>query len=107
MMTVHHDLAPDLPRAEAKLALLVVQCLETALPLGGEIVIQGATSWSFQATGPRLTPDSALWEAIASPSPPPDLAAAHVQFALVGPAAAQAGRALQMTLEDSTLSVTF
>jgi len=55
---VHWSSPRDLPRREAKLALLIIQCLETFLPVGGRITASGTDGqWHFTAEDVRLRLD--------------------------------------------------
>jgi len=105
---LHAVLHDDLARADAKLALLLVLCLETALPMGGEISLNaGGQDWTLEAHGPRLKIETHLWGALAAPQPLGAFSAAEVQFALLPDAAARAGRALQVDLGEDAISVRF
>ncbi|WP_299626373.1 histidine phosphotransferase family protein [uncultured Tateyamaria sp.] len=71
------------PRWAVRMAFLGIQCLETAMPYGGRIEIncdQGA--WTLTGYSPKVTFDTRLWD-ILSGIEAPDLAPAHVQFALL------------------------
>ncbi|GKY87925.1 histidine phosphotransferase family protein [Sinisalibacter aestuarii] len=76
----------DVPRAEAKLALLALMCLETAMPWGGTARAnrQGA-HWRITATADRLKIDPPLWNALDGAALPEGLAAAQVHFAFSSP----------------------
>lgn len=57
-VAVHWSSPRDLPRREAKLALLIIQCLETFLPVGGRITASGTDGqWHFTAEDARLRLD--------------------------------------------------
>ncbi|MCH2164240.1 MAG: histidine phosphotransferase family protein [Marinovum sp.] len=90
----------DCSRADVQLAFLGVQCVETALRRGGKVTISirpGRIELAAEAE--RITPDPALWHHL-SPTPNGNsvmgeglnLAAAHVQFALLPMLAADRGR---------------
>lgn len=108
---VQHDwqVSRDVARAEARLAFLAIQALETALPRGGAIAIAQAADnrWWLQATGRRVVcpPDMA-----AMLRDGPDAAAlspATVQFALLAELAGAAGRtpSLEGGAEDDALTL--
>ena len=90
---VSYDWAPggDLPRREVQLALLALQCVEAALPRGGEICIESQPGhWSVTGLSDRIAPDPAHWQQMeriaAAPVPEaeePAVAPNHVQFALL------------------------
>jgi len=72
------------PRDEIRLIFLLIQCLETAMPTGGRIEITGHKSaWTVRGTADSFAEIEPLWDVIAKGIDMPDLAAAHVQFALV------------------------
>lgn len=57
--------ARDLPRQQVKLAYLMALCAETALPMGGDVVLAGTgEDWRLEATGPRLRIDEGLWSVL-------------------------------------------
>lgn len=103
------SLPQDIERCDAKLALLLVLCLETALPRGGEISVQGGpTHWQLRAKGPRVSTDPQQWQGLTGPvHTPASLSAAEVQFALVPEAAEQAGRAVIVDLAPDHVAVRF
>lgn len=75
---------PDLPRRDVKLVFLLLQCAESAMPYGGLVSIErGDARWTLVASAPKLKLDMALWECLISPTAPPDLTPAQVQFLLV------------------------
>lgn len=72
----------QLPRASVKLSLLLVMCLETAMPYGGTIEIsQGEDRWTILGRAERLRIEPALWGHLTGGGG--ELGPAHVQFALV------------------------
>ena len=100
--------APDLARREVRLAFLVLQCLETALPYGGKVTIREEdASWAIQAEAPRLKLDQPLWNILRGSPAPAGLAANAVQFALVPTALAALGRKLAVTTGETSISLTF
>lgn len=88
----------DGTRQETKMALLMVLCAETALPMGGTLRIgpDPAGRWQLEATGPRLNVDDALWEVLRSGAPAQDrpLRPADAHF----PMLLRAAQALEMTV---------
>ena len=72
------------PRDEVRLIFLLIQCLETAMPHGGRIEVTGHKSaWTVRGTSDRFVDIPTLWDIVTKGTDPDDLAAAHVQFALV------------------------
>lgn len=91
----------DLPRAEARLILLALMCLETALPWGGRVmVVRSDDGWRLVAEAQRTRADPELWswlDGLADGRPDP--APSEVQFALLPLLAAQMGRAIRWELD--------
>ena len=55
----------DHPRIEVKAVFLLLQCLESALPLGGRLqVSRQDRGWTVCAEGPRLRTDLPAWKAL-------------------------------------------
>lgn len=99
---VNYDWLPteDLPRREVQLALLGLQCVESALPRGGEICVEYQPGrWTISGLAERIAPDPDHWAQLASftramrpgenePSVPPN----QVQFVLLPLLAHDLGR---------------
>ena len=98
----------DMPRQEVKLAFLLLQCLETAMPWGGRIVIDLIDdAWTILGTCERVKLDEALWEMLRNPDQDADVTASLVQFALVQAAAEQAGRRIRTDLSPNEIRIAF
>ncbi|MAY88567.1 MAG: histidine phosphotransferase [Pseudooceanicola sp.] len=96
------------PRREVRLAFLALQCLETALPYGGEAQIgREGDSWAITGRGDCSGLDGALWDRLSASVPLGDLAPARVQFALLPVLAQDAGRRLTTTRDAEALSIRF
>lgn len=97
----------DPPRGAAKLAFLLLQCLETAMPWGGQVVIsQDGEAWRIAAEATRLKLDPELWghltgvgTAVIQP--------AQVHFALAPLEAAAQDRSLDVTITEAAISIDF
>ncbi|WP_102108141.1 histidine phosphotransferase family protein [Oceaniglobus roseus] len=82
-----------LARPQVKLAFLLLQCLETALPWGGEIVIEGdGQTLTLGARAARIRALDGLWDHFDTPGVPPEVEASLVHFPLAARAAAELGR---------------
>lgn len=108
------DAQGDLPRAEGRLILLGLMCLETALPWGGSVLIcRGASGWRLVAEATRTRIDPELWawldpdgsQRLAQPAPGP--APGDVHFAMLAGCAARAGRALSWELDGQGGEISF
>jgi len=97
-------------RADARLLLLLLLCLETALAWGGRIAVAPAGDrFRLTAVADRLRAEPALWEAVSplpqAPSHPAHRDAALVHFALAGLALAACGRALSAEFGDTAITL--
>ncbi|WP_039018037.1 histidine phosphotransferase family protein [Halocynthiibacter namhaensis] len=99
----------DPDRCDAKLAFLLLQCLETAMPFGGTISItEDASGWKISGRAEKMKINPELWEVISNPSADFPLKPSEVQFALAPQAAGQAGRVLTLEVgEDVGIVVQF
>ena len=96
------------PRAVVRLAFLAILCLETAMPYGGRAEVSEAKGkWRLKGTADKLNVDPALWGLLASGSAGATLQPAHVQFALLPTVAADDGRRIRSTSDDTTITIQF
>lgn len=101
-------IANDLPRGEVKLALLLILCLESALPWGGKIgVSRVADRWSMTASGKRQKIEPGLWDLVTNPKSDTSVSASEVHFALVLPLADQMKRCIDITMDPETITLSF
>lgn len=99
---------PDLPRPEVKLAFLLIQCLETAMPFGGRITVaHQAAAWTLTGQADRLKVDADLWGLLSGRNPAPAITAAQVHFALVPEELRRHKRALTVATTETEISLTF
>jgi histidine phosphotransferase ChpT len=98
----------EFARREAKLAFLAIQCMETAMPWGGQVsVAQAGARWTVTGEAPRLKIDAPLWEALSVPRSPVEITPALVHFALL-PAELQARtRRLVVEIEETRIRLSF
>lgn len=100
--------AGDQPRAMVRIAFLLLQCMETALPLGGTIQItHDGDTWSLIGQGRRVVLDHALWGSLTETNTGFNHGPAQVQFALLPDVLAANGRKLSLDLRDDTISIQF
>lgn len=100
-------------RAEAKLAFLALQCLETAMPMGGQITVSrpSPTGWLLEARSDRMKFDRQLWARLTGD--PDDglgqqqIGAAQVQFVLLPLEAARMNRRLRLDTAEDRISIGF
>jgi histidine phosphotransferase ChpT len=96
------------PRMEVKLAFLVILCLESALPWGGDIgVSRTGDGWRIEGVAERLKRDRTLWEALGDPAAPLAVSSADVEFPLARDAAHRLGRAIAIEAGERAIAVSF
>lgn len=107
---IHLDASGDLPRTEARLILLALMCLETALPWGGRVLVcRAATGWRLVAEGERVKVDPVLWSRLDSHQGDglPDPAPSEVHFALLALCAREQDRPLTWELDEKGGEILF
>lgn len=102
--TYEWNAAGDQPRAEVRAVFLILQCLESAMPMGGVVrVAREGTGWHLEAEGPRLRVEDRLWDRLAAPHAPQG--AGSVQFALLPLALAAMGRVLSLDVQPDRIVI--
>ncbi len=85
----------DRPRDEVQAVFLALQCLETALPHGGEVsVAQAGRQWVVTGDAARVQVDAVLWNGASGEDVAAGVSPAQVQFALLPQVLAGLGRKL-------------
>ncbi|MBB93870.1 MAG: histidine phosphotransferase [Rhodobacteraceae bacterium] len=96
------------PRTEVRLALLAVQCLETAMPYGGTVrITTDSGQWRVEGEAERMVIDPVLWGGLTDVRIDSDITPALVQFGLLPAAAEDAGRDLRVQTSADRIEVTF
>ena len=107
-ITLHWNSDADVPRAQVKLAFLLIQCFETALPYGGTIdIAQANDRWELHSNAKKMNIDPTIWELLIATNSERDISPAEVHFALVPDAVRTAGRALKTDLSDDAIALSF
>ncbi|QMU57848.1 MAG: histidine phosphotransferase [Boseongicola sp.] len=105
---VNWKIDEGLPRNEVKLAFLLLQCIENALPWGGEItVIRQSGQWRIEAHAEKLKHDPELWDIVTKGKLESSVAASEVHFALVPIAMRDSERQIAAFLGDTQISLSF
>lgn len=98
----------DFSRAEIRMVVLALMCLQTALPWGGVVEIsRSGSQWRAAATCDRLRSDPELWAWLDKTTPQRPPAPSDVQFALLPQAAAEDGRNVTWQMGDTSVAITF
>lgn len=107
-LSVSWGVADDQPRQLTKISFLLLLCLETALPRGGEVHIsQAAENWRIEARAERISLENDLWSLLDGRALPDTLRPAEVQFALAPRAAARIGRKITIKPGERNIALTF
>jgi histidine phosphotransferase ChpT len=100
----------DLPRSEARMILLGLMCLETALPRGGRVLVcRSDAGWRLLAEASSTRTDPALWSWLDA-SPPrvrSEPSSSEVHFLLLAGFARAAGRPLAWELDQTGGEISF
>ncbi len=95
-------------REELKLVFLLIQCLETAMPHGGRIIVENeAGQWHLTARGERLSIEPETWEMLVGGAGAQGVPPSLVQFLLVGDCARAMGRAVKTVLGEEIIALSF
>ncbi|MEV8465520.1 histidine phosphotransferase family protein [Fluviibacterium sp. DFM31] len=98
----------DVPRDAAKLAFLLLQCLETALPRGGAITVSGeGAGWALRAESEKLRIEPDLWALLTGAEPVDEIAPSQIQFILAPLQIADMGRQLSVAQDDASVTLRF
>ncbi len=98
----------DLLQIDAKLALLSLQCLETALPYGGKLHVQKyEDEVRITARADRLVFEEDLWSRLSQPHNETPLRPAQVQFGLLAELVQKEKRRLSVAVSDTEINISF
>ncbi len=98
----------SLQRQQVKLAFLLLQCFESAMPRGGHVSFrQVGDEWALTGEADVLSVKPDLWTILSAPVAQPELQPSEVHFALAPLAAAAIGRRLIVETSDRIARVRF
>ncbi len=93
------------PRLEVRAAFLLIQCVESAMPRGGDITISKHNgTWHCLGQAPEVRVEEPLWDSLTNQFANVEHTASHVQFALLPKALTDAGLTLNTTHSPTELS---
>ncbi len=100
--------AGDVGRREVKLAFLLLQCMETALPYGGDVaIIKTDDTWQITGKAEKQRAEPELWALLSNPSAEAAVTPAQVQFLMAPALAAEMGRRIVVETTSSRITVRF
>jgi len=107
-LEIRWNIEAKVPRAEAKLALLVLLCFETAMPWGGSIDVTLADGrWSVTGTAERIKVNADLWEVLAHSGGGHEVAPSEVQFLMVPDVLRETGRQMSTVFDETGITARF
>lgn len=107
-LVIDWQAAGDQPRRAVKLVFLAIQCLETAMPYGGQIAVTtDGEGWSVTGTAGKLKTEPEIWAALSGPDSWPEISPAQVHFALMPEELAAQHRQLTLDIKDTQIAIGF
>lgn len=107
-LSVYWHLDEDLDRRDAKLALLLIMCMTSSLPYGGEIhVHKTGESWMIKAKGRTPNLEPRCWSRLTEDSVEGELPPAQIQFELAGALCRSAGIWPRIAGRDDAITLVF
>lgn len=95
------------PRSEVRMAFLALQCIEAALPYGGDasVMQEDDGTWVIHGHGRKVNADQPLWSLLAGSETAAEIQPANVQFPLLAVICRDAGRALHTELGETEITI--
>ncbi len=107
-ISIRWHISTDILRLDAKLVFLLLQCMESAMPYGGEVDVDLENgAWAITAHSEQMKINTDVWEMMVSCDIERDISPAEVHFALAHDAALDAHKTLQTQLGENCISLTF
>ncbi|WP_241523890.1 histidine phosphotransferase family protein [Oceaniglobus indicus] len=106
--TISWRVQGDIARSEVKLAFLLIQCLETAMPWGGSVdITREDAGFVMTGTAERLKSLDTLWDQFDGGAETAEIEASEVHFPLAGRCASEIGRRVTVDIADGRITLTF
>lgn len=107
-LAVTLDAGGDFARAEVRMLLLALMCLETGMPWGARVLaLRVMPGWRIVAECDRARIDPDLWAWLTGAGVPRAPQPSEVQFALLAEAAGAAGRGLRAEIDERGAEIVF
>ncbi len=107
---LHVDWQPDsgAQRCDVRLVFLAEQCLETAMPYGGEISIsKDVNGWSVRGNSEKFNVNADLWSILADGKIHAEITPAQVHFPLLATHCRAEGRRLRSNIGREDIQIRF
>ena len=102
------DVPGDQPRVDVRIVFLLLQCFESAMPMGGDIkVSRSGETWHLVGEGDRFRIEQELWDSLTNPRTRVSITPSKVQFALLPEVLSEAGRKLSISLTGTEIRAVF
>lgn len=106
-MIPHWQADGNFSRSELQMAYLGYLCLETALPMGGNVSIKhDSAQWHIHAAANRIAPQDDLWARLEGQASDAPVAPAHVQFELLATVSRATGRTVNVVQTEDSIALT-
>lgn len=107
-LRIDWQVSSDMERLQVKMVFLLLMCLETSMPWGGQITItHDGSLWSLAGTSDRMKEVPELWDILSRPPEETDIGAADVHFLLLAHLLDAAGRNLTLDRSETGLIARF
>lgn len=108
-LTVEIEGGGDASRLEARMLLLSLMCMDSAMPWGGKVLIRRSVNgWRLTGQASRMRAEQALWQWLdAARVPRPAPAPSEVHFAILGTLAADYRRPIAWRLDGGGAELSF
>jgi len=95
-------------RQDVKLAFLLIQCLESAMPYGGKIeVSEDDDHWTLTGSAEKMKIVPETWAVLADVSGALSVSASEVHFGLVPELLQRTGKVLETVLAETRIEISF
>lgn len=108
-LTVEVEGGGDTSRVEARMLLLALMCMDSAMPWGGRVTIaRKGQGWRLDGQASRTRPEASLWRWLEpEQGPHPSPAPSEVHFAVLGTLAADHRRPVAWSVDAGGAALSF
>ena len=107
-LSLRWKVAGDRDRVDVKCAFLALQCMESALPYGGEVTVDAdGDGWTIAADAARTMINPECWALLDGSGDSSALVPAQVRFALLPRELARDGRRAHVKRSETRISISY